>query len=786
MGRVNQKYIRQCLQGKSNTMTDRQFFTQRIFAGHLEDIAAAQTRRYQYNRRIRVKIIWDSDNEHIAGTNNLFISINAGHPLVTKAKGRLERYWVIMGLFAHELGHVLYTDFLAMQTYHKKFSDGKWYPRKPKLTNRTLVSNESDLWDYVNQDENNLAAVLMVAHQIENIIEDGYIENRVLQDFQGTIGFGLDEMRKRFKDRLPTVSELIEKEDEGKAHIFQSISQVMLSYALYGEIKYGNEPMSDVRVQTVFKFLGEIDAALTSAVSRDRIAVVNDIILNCWEYIKDFCEYCKTNSAQQGAGTTVGQVAGALLQTLVGSSSIGQGGSKPVSNGKGVKIRLATKAQRSATAASAGIPCGGSDDSEEYDENGGDPNSQSGNGVAGGEEEEQTEEENAETEDDGENIPSGEDDDESESEEATSSPSSGGGDGSKQTVSAAETDRIKAHHTDIASNPVGGSFEYDSDYKRHRYDRAASDLERLMEQMREKSVSKELENKRLKELNQTAQNISYGDIHSGVNMKVHRITDVDQELIDQYNEVAAPLLVISKQLSRNLVRKLQESERGGKQTGLLMGRRLDSHTLHRNDGKYFYKNNLPSQPPRIAVAYLLDESGSMSGSDRSTYARATGIILYDFCDSLNIPIMIYGHSTGGSYSKETVDLYSYAEFEAFDGDDKYRLMDISARGCNRDGAALRFVAEQLSKRPEEIKLLMLVSDGQPNGDGYSGTAAEEDLRGIVHEYGKKGIVFVAAAIGNDKPNIERIYGDAFMDISDLTQLPIKLVNVIKRNLKYLY
>ena len=71
MARVNHKYIRRCLQGKTNTMTDRQFFTQRIFAGHLEDIAAAQTRRYQYNRRIRVKVIWDSDNEYIAGTNNL-------------------------------------------------------------------------------------------------------------------------------------------------------------------------------------------------------------------------------------------------------------------------------------------------------------------------------------------------------------------------------------------------------------------------------------------------------------------------------------------------------------------------------------------------------------------------------------------------------------------------------------------------------------------------------------------------------------------------------------------
>ena len=95
-------------------------------------------------------------------------------------------------------------------------------------------------------------------------------------------------------------------------------------------------------------------------------------------------------------------------------------------------------------------------------------------------------------------------------------------------------------------------------------------------------------------------------------------------------------------------------------------------------------------------------------------------------------------------------MYSYAEFDGFDRDDKYRLMDISARSSNRDGAALRYVAEQLSRRPEAVKLLILVSDGQPADLGYSGTAAEEDLRGIKQEYQRKAIAFVAAAIGRSE------------------------------------
>ena len=110
-------------------------------------------------------------------------------------------------------------------------------------------------------------------------------------------------------------------------------------------------------------------------------------------------------------------------------------------------------------------------------------------------------------------------------------------------------------------------------------------------------------------------------------------------------------------------------------------------------------------------------------------------------------------------------------------------MDVRARSNNRDGAALRFVAERLCKRQEEVKMLIIVSDGQPAADGYIGTAAEEDLRGIKQEYKRKGILFVAAAIGDDKQSIERIYGDSFLDITDLKQLPVKLTSIVKRHIR---
>ena len=213
---------------------------------------------------------------------------------------------------------------------------------------------------------------------------------------------------------------------------------------------------------------------------------------------------------------------------------------------------------------------------------------------------------------------------------------------------------------------------------------------------------------------------------------------------------------------------------------LPLGKRMNARNAFRNDGKIFYKLKLPNDRIDIAVAVLNDESGSMSSCDRITHARSASIILHDFCKGLDIPIAIYGHTED---YKDMVQLYAYAEFDSIDNKDQYRLMDMSARGCNRDGAALRYVAERLMTRPESIKLLIIISDGQPAGFGYSGTEAEADLRGIKKEYTAKGIHLFAAAIGSDKPNIQRIYKDGFLDITNLEKLPVNLGKLIIQQIK---
>jgi len=747
MSSVNHKQVKQLINQKRRTITDRQFFTSRILAGHFADMAAAQTRRYGHSRRVKVRIVWEAKNDSLAHTCFDQIWINSGHPMVKKKRSRPDRYTMICGLFAHELGHILYTDFLSPQTMINKLGAGHWYPEKPLLRSLDEQRHEADIWDFIKKDPKHLQVLSGVFHNLHNALEDGYIDNKMVTRYPGVLGQSLQTvLQSQFGD-APTLTQMIEAEDAGDSHIWINIVNLILSYVLWGELKYGEEPTTDERVQVVFDLLPELDAALLNPSSKERLNTTNTIVVRCWPYIKDFIEMCVQKSDDAGTGDPSSIAAG----MMPGASQAAEGGTTPEpEKGSGPKPKLANQGKRAETAQQASAATGPSGKDEE----------QSESGEAAGSDDETEEESGASA------IVLPGDSSEDNGTKAND-------------VSCDEGGRIPPHETDDISDPMGGGTEFDNDYEGAGYENAAADIERLLDKIAEAGVHEELESARAQKLNELANSLSYGNVHAGVQFHVHRMKTVDDDFKEKYKAIAGPLLRISKQLQRSILQQLKDRRQGGKHTGLLMGRRLDSHALPRNDGRVFYKNNLPTEAPQIAVALLDDESGSMASCDRATYARAAAIILYDFCRALGIPVMVYGHST----SDGDVDLYSYAEFESIDRDDCYRLMDISARGSNRDGAALRYVAEQLSRRPEEIKILMLISDGQPAHYGYSGTAAEEDLRGIKREYQRKGMLFIAAAIGNDRENLQRIYGDSYMDISDLTQLPMKLTGVVKRHIR---
>ena len=153
-------------------------------------------------------------------------------------------------------------------------------------------------------------------------------------------------MRLGYREQLPTITELKEKEGGDKGLILFSIMQIMLSYALYGDIKYGEESVDDERVQAVFKLLTKIDYSIMSREYKDRLNVVNEIMICCWEYVRDFCERSKALTAM---GEELSDVIEGEFSSLVGISVVGSGDSSPVTASDDEKPTLVTMERRKKT-----------------------------------------------------------------------------------------------------------------------------------------------------------------------------------------------------------------------------------------------------------------------------------------------------------------------------------------------------------------------------------------------------------------------------------------------------
>lgn len=680
--------IRKKIADTKSKLTDEQIFASAQYAAYLTDIAEGTTRRYK--RSSRVITYWD-DSPHagIANTDNRVIRLNAGNDLTRSFPTRKLKAMSLLGIVGHECGHILYSDFTMLNTYHQALAGGRFYPQEPEdLSFKQERSLQEILQAMEDQDEAVIKAVTDIAHSMVNVMEDTYIEARMCDTFPGSLKTGIQLNNLQFAEEMESVT----KEIAMHHHEVFIVANLLIQYAKTGTIN-NLDGYKGPYLDTLYECTPYVDDAAYDDDAKARFDAANHILLLLWPYMKSYIEQVREDIKN---GTAKAEEA--LGEQLSGGI--------PMPSGTGKPIRKAGKLSH-------------------------DP--------ASGEEEMET----------------------------------------LQKVIDEEGGRIELEKTDEIGEDGDGGITRINDYAGAGYlSQALADMERVMSILAEDTAYAEYEQELSEELQDEADRIRYGNAHRGVHVNVNRMCYVHPGYMEAYQKAAPPLLLISKRLQKQIMQILKDFREGGKLDNLPMGKRLTIRNAYRNDGRIFYKLKLPNDRVDIAVAVLNDESGSMSCSNRITYARSASIILHDFCRGLGIPVAIYGHT-----EIHDVELYAYAEFDSIDNKDQYRLMDMSARSGNRDGAALRYVAERLMTRPEAIKLLIIISDGQPAAEDYYGTEAEADLRGIKKEYSAKGIRIFAAAIGDDKPNIQRIYGDGFLDISNLEKLPVNLGKLIIQQIK---
>lgn len=698
----NQKKLQRMIRRQEFVISDQEFFLSAAFQNHLTSLARASTGRFQQG--LQVVIDWDeSKNADVAYTDSYKTYCNAANTITQSFPTRFLRALSLIGLDAHETAHLLFTDFITRNLYLTTLHNGSFYPEVPVFTQPHCQENLKEIQALMKKkDKAACQALAICAADLENILEDIYVEAKMCDAFPGTFRQGIRLNNYRMTEQIPDLSDQLA---EGYAP-FAVISNLLLSYCRVGEIP-NNEELSNEYTKALDDCKEYVDTAIKEGTMVQRLQTTNCLLVLFWDFVRPMIEPIRRKLEMSEMLRELSDLFG---NQLFGRTTF------PTKEDGGVPVNLP-------------LPPGLGDTKSRFpflDEK--------------------------ERQEDAEEV--------------------------RQAI-AEEGQRmewVKTTHILDGDNP---GVTYSSQYTGSGYENAASDILRVLQKAATEKAHLEYEQNLTIELQKAAQEINYGNMHKGIHVIINRMSVVPEHLIRQYNLVAPSLLPTSRRLQQMLRPLIKDEEEGGKQKNLLFGKRLDMRSLHHEDGSFFIQNRLPCEEQRLAVVLVLDESSSMEWLDRITHVRKTAIVLYDVCTGLKIPIMIYGHTT----RNRDVMLYSYAEFDSVDHQDKYRLMDISARNSNRDGAALRFAAERLAKRPETWKLLILMSDGQPSAYGYYGSAAEEDLRSIKKEFEKQGVHIFSAAIGDDKENIQRIYGDGFLDITRLDDLPKNLSVLIKQYLK---
>lgn len=193
------------------------------------------------------------------------------------------------------------------------------------------------------------------------------------------------------------------------------------------------------------------------------------------------------------------------------------------------------------------------------------------------------------------------------------------------------------------------------------------------------------------------------------------------------------------------------------------------------DDNIFYKN-FRDERGEIIVDILLDASGSQIGRQNLVAIQA-----YIIAEALSMARISCRVSSFNNLFDYTI-LKQYRDFNDSEAQNK-RIFSYLAEGSNRDGLAISLIGKLLADRPEEHKVLIVLSDGKPNDErvtgagslsssntaAYIGDAAVEDTAQKVRSLRARGIAVLGVFTGEYQDLLaeQKIFGRDFAYISNI-------------------
>lgn len=244
--------------------------------------------------------------------------------------------------------------------------------------------------------------------------------------------------------------------------------------------------------------------------------------------------------------------------------------------------------------------------------------------------------------------------------------------------------------------------------------------------------------------------------------------------------------MLTEMLRKSLVMRNEDDVCKGS-AGILVPSRL--WKLGRTEDTKLFNKVIKKDTSDFVVDILIDSSGSQSC--RQAQVAVQGYMISEALSNIGIPHQVVGFCTFWDYT-------IMRRFRTYDDDRSMnqRIFEFMASSNNRDGLAVRATYDQLMKREEPNKVLIVLSDGRPNDQKvnrpgsrnprlYEGEFAVRDTAFEVRRARALGIAVLGVFAGQDEDlgAEKKIFGKDFAFIRNIGNFSNVVGTYLKRQLE---
>lgn len=190
-----------------------------------------------------------------------------------------------------------------------------------------------------------------------------------------------------------------------------------------------------------------------------------------------------------------------------------------------------------------------------------------------------------------------------------------------------------------------------------------------------------------------------------------------------------------------------------------------------------YSNKFKRTTPGLDVCVLIDESGSMCGTNIAS-ARKCAILLNEvFLRLKQCDFYVYGHTADNRHMGEvTINVY-----RDHWNRNRYALGKVESYSNNKDSVAIEETYKMVRKQTSKPLLMFVISDGAPNAYGLRGQPAVEEVKKVVNRIESNGDTLVCQIAIESHFRPQDMFNH-YVVMTDMNTFPRDLSNYIMNTL----